>query len=84
MNIVELIEKTREGFLSISNLTIDGVIGFVKNDEETVITLEVLERRAVPNTMDVLGLYEVKVDNWGNIIGYNRKSLRRRSDTGDN
>ena len=84
MNIVELIEKARAGFLSISNLTIDGVIGFVKNDEEAVITLEVLERRAVPNTMDVLGVYEVKVDNWGNIIGYSRKSLRRRSDTGDN
>lgn len=84
MSIVELIEKTREGFSSISNLTIEGVIGFVKSNEGAVITLEVVERRAVPNTMDVLGLYEIKVDNCGNIIGYNRKSLRKRSDTSDN
>lgn len=84
MSIVRLIEKTREGFSIISKLTVDSVVGFAHSDEGAVITLEVLERRAVPNTMDILGLYEVNVDNYGNITGYKRKSLRRRSDTGDN
>lgn len=83
MSIVELIEKTKEGFASISNLTIEGVIGFIKSNEGAVVTLEVVERRAVPNTMDILGLYEIKVDNDGNVNGYNRKSLRKRSDTSD-
>ena len=83
MNITEFINRTKEQFALVSKLTIEGVVGFTSNNEGAVVTIETLERRAVPNTMDVLGLYEVKVDNYGNITGYNRKSLRIRIDTGE-
>jgi len=83
VNITEFINRTKEQFALVSKLTIEGVVGFTSNNEGAVVTIETLERRAVPNTMDVLGLYEVKVDNYGNITGYNRKSLRIRIDTGE-
>jgi hypothetical protein len=31
--------------------------------------------------MDVLGLYEVRLDNEGNLLGFERKRLRKRGET---
>lgn len=83
MNITELIKRTQEQFAFISKLPIEGVVGITRTSEGAIVTVETLERRAIPSTMDVLGLYEVNVDHNGNIMGYNRKNLRVRIDTGE-
>jgi hypothetical protein len=31
--------------------------------------------------MDVLGLYEVRLDSEGNLLGFDRKKLRKRGET---
>jgi len=31
--------------------------------------------------MDVLGLYELRFDNEGNLLGFDRKKLRKRAET---
>ena len=41
------------------------------------VTVEVLELARVPNTTDVIGAYEVRLDPQGSLHGYNR--LRRFS-----
>jgi hypothetical protein len=43
--------------------------------------LEALERKAIPDTMDVLGLYELRLDDEGNLLGLDRKKLRKRGET---
>ena len=43
---------------------------------------EVVERRGIPNTNDVLGLYELRLDRAGNVIRYARTRMRRRCDFG--
>ena len=45
------------------------------------MTLEALERRAIPDTMDILGIYEVHLDNNGSFLSFERKRLRKRGDT---
>ena len=40
-----------------------------------------LERKAIPDTMDVLGLYEVRLDSEGTLLGFERKKLRKRGET---
>ena len=42
--------------------------------------VEVLERKSVPDTQDILGRYEMKFDPDGDLLGYKRIMLRRRSD----
>jgi hypothetical protein len=81
MNAEEIIKKAQEEFARLSKIPIDGVIGLSKIEEGWVVSLEGLERRAIPDTMDVLGLYEVRLDNEGNLLGFSRKKLRKRSDT---
>ncbi len=42
--------------------------------------VEVVERKSVPDTQDILGRYEMKFDLEGELLGYKRIMLRRRSD----
>jgi hypothetical protein len=81
MNADEIIKKAQEDFARLSKIPVDGVIGLSKSEEGWVVSLEGLERRAIPDTMDVLGLYEVRLDNEGNLLGFDRKKLRKRGET---
>jgi hypothetical protein len=46
-----------------------------------VVSLEAVERKAIPETMDVLGLYEIRLDSEGNLQSFERKKLRKRGET---
>ena len=81
MNTDEIIKKAQEEFARLSKIPVDGVIGLTKTEEGWVVSLEGLERRAIPDTMDVLGLYGVRLDNEGNLLGFDRKKLRKRGET---
>jgi len=45
--------------------------------------LEAVERKAIPDTMDVLGLYEIRLDSEGNLQNFERKKLRKRGETAE-
>ena len=81
MNTDGIIKKAQEDFARLSKIPVDGVIGLSKTEEGWVVSLEGLERRAIPDTMDVLGLYEVRLDNEGNLLGFDRKKLRKHGET---
>jgi len=81
MNADEIIKKAQEDFARLSKIPVDGVIGLSKTEEGWVVLLEALERRAIPDTMDVLGVYEVRLDSEGNLLGFERKKLRKRGET---
>jgi hypothetical protein len=53
----------------------EGVIGLERGEEGWKVQVEVLELRRIPNTTDVLAVYEVSVDQDGELEGYTR--LRR-------
>jgi len=81
MNADEIIKKVQDDFTRLSNIPVNGIIGLSRTEEGWVVSLEALERRAIPDTMDVLGLYEVHLDNEGNLLGFGRKKLRKRGET---
>lgn len=81
MNADEIIKKAREDFAKLSKISVDGVTGLSKTKEGWVVSLEALQRSAIPDSMDVLGLFEVNLDNEGNLLAFERKKLRKRGDT---
>jgi len=81
MNAYEIIKKVQDDFTRLSNIPVNGIIGLSGTEEGWVVSLEALERRAIPDTMDVLGLYEVRLDSEGNLLGFDRKKLRKRGET---
>ncbi|MBI2836594.1 MAG: gas vesicle protein [Chloroflexi bacterium] len=84
MNPNDVIRKAQDEFASFSRLPINTVVGILKTDVGWLVSLEAVERKAIPDTMDVLGLYEVCLDGEGNVSSFGRKKLRRRGETVDN
>ena len=70
--------------LSIANELLnknpEGVISVRKEGKEWKVVVEVLERKAVPDTQDILGRYELELDASGEILDYKQIMLRRRAD----
>jgi len=81
MNANEIVVRAREEFISLGKKPADGITGLSKTEEGWSILLESLERKAIPDTMDVLGLYEIRLDNEGNLLALDRKKLRKRGET---
>ena len=81
MNASEVLERAREEFVKLGKKPADGVTGLSKTDGGWAVSLEALERKAIPDTMDVLGLYELRLDDEGNLLGLARKKLRKRGET---
>ena len=78
--IQEILEKASIAAGFMLNKEIDSIISMNKCQEGWVAEVEVLERKSVPDTQDILGRYEFKFDDGGELLGYKRIMLRRRSD----
>ena len=50
----------------------EGVVGLDRSDDGWKVEVEVVEVRRIPNTTDVLAMYEVEVDGRGSLQGYRR------------
>ena len=50
----------------------EGVVGLDRSDDGWKVEVEVLEVSRIPNTTDVLAMYEVEVDGKGSLRGYRR------------
>jgi hypothetical protein len=81
MNANEIIKRAQEEFTRIGKTPSNGVTGVSKTEDGWAVLLEALERKAIPDTMDVLGLYELRLDNEGNLLGFDRRKLRKRGET---
>ena len=77
----ELIEKAKKDLANLTGFKFPAAVGFKEEEGGLVVTIEVVEKESIPDGMDVLGIYEVRVDKSGSILGYERTDLRKRSDT---
>lgn len=66
--------------LSILKLKVSSVISVARVEEGWRVAVELVERAGVPDTSDVLGVYELRMDSAGNVLAYERTRMRRRCD----
>ncbi len=59
----------------------DAVSEITPTDEGWRAVVEVVERRSVPDTQDVIGRYEIELDESATVHGYRRLDRYRRGDT---
>jgi len=81
MTISQVINAAMRG-LSMLNLKVSALTSVARHEDGWRVTAEVIERRSVPDTSDLLGLYELRLDGAGNIVQYERTRMRRRCDLG--
>ena len=78
----EFIEKAKKQLADLTGFKSPAGIGLKKEKEGWIATIEIVEKKSIPDGMDVLGTYEVRLGAKGNLLGYERKELRKRIDTG--
>ncbi|MFH0748313.1 MAG: gas vesicle protein GvpO [Candidatus Bathyarchaeota archaeon] len=81
LNVTEAISKAKESLPMLTNREFHGVTGISKEGNEWKVTLELIERKSIPDSSDLLGVYELRLDEEGGIVSFNRSRLRRRGDT---
>jgi hypothetical protein len=80
MEITEAIERAEEELSRFLHLKLSGVIGALKKEDGWHVTIEMVERHALPDSQDLLGVYEVILDDGGRLLNYERKRVRRRNE----
>ena len=73
-----LIEKARKDLSKLTGLTVSSTTGATKDEKGWHISIELVEKHSIPDQMDILALYEVLLDEDGNFLSFERKSMRRR------
>lgn len=82
INLEEIIDKGREKIAKLTGLKPVAVVEVNPVDQDRwSLKVELLEREGIPNTMDLIGLYDVDLDDTGNILSYSRVDLRKRGDS---
>jgi len=82
MRMNEVIEKAKKGIAELTTLKLNTVIGASKDEESGGwrVMVELLEKASIPDAMDLLGIYEVLLDEEGEIVQFERKGMRKRGD----
>lgn len=77
MSAVELARAAMTALQELTGYTAEATTALEYDDDTDAwrVTVEVLELSRVPNTTDVIGAYEVRLDPQGTLHGYKR--LRR-------
>lgn len=85
-------EKTRASIERVTDLALAIAKKYIRKELETItgveevggewrVTVEALERKAVPDSQDLLGRYEIRLNKNGELIGWTQKVIRKRCDT---
>jgi hypothetical protein len=80
------IELARAALTTVGELTgyrPEAATGLEWDGESWCVTVEALELAKIPNTTDVLGTYEVRLDTQGTLRGYKRVGRFMRGDAGE-
>ena len=83
-SIIQVRNQVIELSTDVIGRGLDGIIEVSRTDDNWRAVVEIIERRSVPDTQDILGQYEIELDEGGEVIGYRRLEKYRRSDTGPN
>jgi len=76
-----IVNQAKTELTSLIKLEPSTVMSATKESDEWVVTLEMVEKKSIPDAMDILGTYEVRLDNNGQLLNFSRISLRKRGDT---
>jgi hypothetical protein len=80
MDAKELAERAKTQLKEVTGLTPVTVTGIFKDEQGWHIALDMLEMSRIPTATDVLGEYEVLLDDDGNMLRFERKRTRLRGE----
>lgn len=80
IGIAELTTKVRKDLGKITGLDPSSVVNTARDDTGWRVSIEMVEKHSIPDSMDLLATYEVLLDEEGNILEFSRKGMRKRNE----
>jgi len=80
MEIKKLVEQAKSQLAEVTGLKPITVTGTFKDEQGWHVALDMLEMSRIPPATDVLGDYDVLVDEDGNMMKFERKRTRLRGE----
>lgn len=77
----EISEKAKQELAALTGFKSPVVIGIAREGKDWRVTVEVVEKVSIPEGFDVLGIYAVRMDASGELLGYERERMRKRMET---
>lgn len=77
----EVSEKAKHELAALTGFKAPTVVGVARDGKDWKIMIEVVEKASIPAGFDVLGIYAVRLDPQGELIGYERERMRKRMET---
>jgi len=77
----EIVRRAGAELNALIGLDISSTIRAEKEGDEWLVSLEVVEKHSIPESMDILAAYETRIDGEGNMLKFRRTGMRRRIDT---
>ena len=83
LSMGEMIQKARSDLHSLTGLEVSSTLGAARDEDGWKVTMEVVEKHSIPDGMDILAIYETRLDDEGNMLEFKRVRMRKRVDTED-
>jgi len=80
MEMTDLLKRAKKELGGTTGLKPVGVTGAFKDDQGWHVRVEMLEMTRIPTATDVLGDYEVLLDEDGSMLKFERKRTRLRGE----
>ena len=81
-SVGEIAEKAKKELSQLTGLQPSSLIGISEENGELILRIEMVEKKSIPDSQDVLGIYEAKLTPEGKIKQLTRIRLRKRTETG--
>jgi Gas vesicle synthesis protein GvpO len=76
----EVLDSARQQVAELTGLPVESVSSLERDgDKNWVVTVEALELQRIPNTMDLLGSYEITISDDGEVVGFHRSRRYHRA-----
>ena len=83
VNAIGAARRAGESLRSLTRRTVESVVEVSREDGGGwLVAVEVLETPRIPDTSDVLAVYEVELDQYGALQGYRRRERYTRGSSG--
>lgn len=83
LGLAQIVKQARSELNQLTGLDISSTLEAVKEGNEWLVNLEVVEKHSIPEAMDILATYRVELDEEGSVLGFKRIKMRKRIDTED-
>jgi hypothetical protein len=78
--LARIAQEARVQLGALTGLSVGSTVSVKRDQTGWIARVEVVEKKSLPDSQDILATYEVALDEEGNLLNLGRVGMRRRMD----